>query len=80
MSETVKFEVGETYQVRSLGDWDCIFSLTIFSRTDKFITVYDVPGAGHWRVGVRVVGGVETAKPFGTYSMCPTIRADRKEA
>ena len=70
------FQVGKTYQVRSIGDWECIFSFTVEARTAKFVTVRNNGKA--LRVGVTVRDGVETARPFGTYSMCPTIRADRE--
>lgn len=74
---TGKFEVGKTYQVRSLCDWDCIFSFVVVGRTAKFVTL----DCGHGevkRVGVRIWNGAETARPFGTYSMCATISADRE--
>lgn len=73
------FQVGETYQVRSLGDWDCIFSFEVVSRTAKRLTLnwgFDKPEVR----GVFERDGVEMCRPFGTFSMCPTIRADRKEA
>lgn len=74
----MKFEVGKTYQVRSLGDWDCIFSFEVLARTTKFVTLRHGNASGTLRVGVSVRDGVETAKPFGTYSMCATIRANQE--
>lgn len=76
----MNFEVGKTYRVRSLGDWDCIFSFVVVDRTAKFVRLRHGNASGTLRVGVRIWDGVETAKPFGTYSMCPTIRADREIA
>jgi len=73
----VAFEVGKTYTDRSIGDHNCIFSFTVVRRTAKFITLDEVQGDKNKRVGVQVWEGVETAKPFGTYSMCAVIRADR---
>jgi hypothetical protein len=67
------FQTGETYCTRSMCDWDCIFKFTVVKRTAKFITIDD--GHSTKRVGVTVVDGVEYAKPYGNYSMCPVIRA-----
>jgi len=65
------------YATRSIGDADCIFSITILKRTPKSVWI-----VGHndktvtRRIAVR--DGVETFKPYGSYSMAPTIRADKK--
>lgn len=72
------FEVGKTYQTRSIADRDCIFSFTIQSRTAKTVTV-DVHGKRVKR-GLQIRDGVEQFKPFGTYSMCAIIRADKQNA
>jgi hypothetical protein len=72
-----QFKVGKTYQVRSICDWDCVFSFKVKSRSAKFIEIEDVHGHPK-RVCVKSVGGIEKAKPLGTYSMCPVISADRE--
>ena len=69
------FEVGKTYSVRSLCDWDCKYEFTIRSRTAKTVQV-EVHGDVVKR-GLRVWEGCETFAPFGTYSMSPVVRADR---
>lgn len=76
---TVQFEVGHTYSVRSLGDWDCIFSFEVLARTPKFLTIVDANDNKRTpsRVGVRVYEGVEKCSPLGRYSMSPTLSADR---
>jgi hypothetical protein len=75
----MKFEIGKTYFTRSICDADCIFSFVIHARTEKSVTV-DVHGK-RVRRGLRVDGaGVETFKPFGTYSMSATISADKVAA
>ena len=33
-----KFEIGKTYFCRSICDHDCIFEMTVISRTEKTIT------------------------------------------
>ena len=73
------FEVGETYTTRSLCDYECVFAFTVTSRTAKRITIKDRHGRTR-TVGVKVWGDCETAKPHGTYSMCPVINANRAAA
>lgn len=76
------FQVGKTYSARSACDHDCVFTWEVVSRTAKRITLnYIVGGTVRDTVtrGVRVWDGVETAMPFGSYSMAPAIRADRHD-
>ena len=73
-TNTATFTPGEELSCRSLGDWDCIFRFTVLKRTAKFVTLayYD----DTMRVGVKVDrDGNEYCHPFGTYSMCATLRA-----
>lgn len=78
MDATIKqFEIGQTYSTRSSCDWDTIFSWTVIKRTAKFITVDDGYGEIK-RVGVKVWNGVESAMPYGNYSMSPVIRAGKE--
>ena len=70
-----QFQVGQTYSTRSIGDHDCIFAFTILARTAKSVTV-KVHG-NIVRRGLSVRDDVEQFKPFGTYSMCAVIRANR---
>lgn len=70
------FKIGKTYQVRSLGNWDCIFSFEVYDRTEQFVFVNDGYETSRRKIVVR--DGVETCKPCGTFSMAPTIRADRE--
>lgn len=75
MNTTLKtFEPGATYWTRSIGDSDCIHRITVAKRTAKFLTTTDGK-----RLGVSVYDGVERVKPFGTYSMCAVIGADKVE-
>lgn len=73
-----KFEVGKSYQARSAGDHDCIWTFTVTARTAKFVTLTEESGEVR-RVGSLVSGfdGGEWCKPFGTYSLCPVLRAER---
>lgn len=71
------FQVGKTYWTRSICDYDCIYSFLILARTTKSVTV-QVHGKTVRR-GLSVYNGVEQFKPFGSYSMCAVIGADRAE-
>lgn len=71
------FKVGATYSARSLCDYDCIWTWTVTKRTAKFITLADDRGEVR-RVGVSVWDGAEIARPFGSYSMAPSIHADHE--
>jgi len=74
----MKFEVGKSYETRSIADWECIFSFTILDRTDKTITT--IAHGKRVKRGLKTVDGVEQFKPFGSYSMCPIIRANKERA
>jgi hypothetical protein len=73
---TKQFQVGQTYFDRSICDYNCIFSFTILARTAKSVTV-NVHG-NTVRRGLNVYNGVEQFKPFGSYSMCTIIGADKE--
>lgn len=70
-----KFEVGKTYWTRSVCDHDCIISVEILSRTDKTIKTRALGEMKTLRI--KEWSGVEQVKPWGNYSMCPIISADR---
>lgn len=74
----VAFIVGQSYATRSVCDSECIYSFTIHARTAKSVTV-DVHGK-RVRRGLYIAGGAERFNPFGTYSMAPSIAADRPQA
>lgn len=79
MENIIKFEVGATYETRSACDHDCIYSFTVIARTAKQITIRE-HGREDFRRGIFIYDGQEKCKPYGTYSMCPVISADRKTA
>lgn len=72
---STQFQVGVTYYDRSAVDHDTIFEFTILARTAKTITT-KVHGKTVRR-GLSVYNGIEQFKPFGTYSMCAIVSADR---
>ncbi len=76
----LKFEVGKTYTGRFISDSDCTYGFKILSRTAKRITITDAITHEVKQIGVSLdQSGNEMAYPFGRYSMCPIIRAERFE-
>lgn len=73
---TTTFEIGQTYSTRSLCDYDCIFTFKVIARTAKQVTL-ESNAWGVKKRGIKIYDGVETCSPLGTYSMSPTIRADK---
>jgi hypothetical protein len=73
----MKFEPCKTYWTRSMGDSNCIHRLTVLSRTTK--TIRAIVGNGVKKtLRVTVYDGVEQVKPYGSYSMCAVISADKQ--
>lgn len=75
---TTQFQVGKTYAARSICDYDTILSFTILGRTAKTVTTQ--VGGKTVRRGLSIYDGREQFKPYGTYSMCAIISADREAA
>lgn len=64
------FKTGSAYTTRSICDSDMVISITVAARTAK--TVVTTEGK---RLRVAMHDGIESVKPWGSYSMAPTIRA-----
>lgn len=73
-TKNLRFEVGRTYQTRSICNHDCIFEIVITKRTAKFVTV-DKRGEVT-RCKIHMIDGKEVIFPYGQYSMCPVFHAD----
>lgn len=69
---TKTFEAGKTYQTRSIVDADHWVRVTVVKRTAKTITT----DRGK-TLRIFTMDGVERVKPWGSYSMCPIVGADR---
>ena len=67
-----RFEAGKTYWTRSICDAEMIIRITVEKRTASFITTTEGK-----RLKVSEWDGTETVKPWGSYSMAPTITAER---
>ena len=72
----LKFEVGKTYSHKWIGDSDLISEYEIIKRTAKTITI-DVNGTVK-NLRCKEFEGAEAVKPFGSYSMAPTLRAAKE--
>ncbi len=77
--EIKRFEVGKTYQTRSICNNDCIISITVTARTDKTITVIEHGEKKRLRINEKSTEyhKAETVYPWGHYSMAPQIHADQ---
>ena len=70
-----KFEVGKKYSARSICDHNCIFWMTVLSRTEKTIKAHvNAFGLKTLRINISDSND-ESVKPLGRYSMSPTIFA-----
>lgn len=67
-----KFEAGQTYATRSIGDSNCWIRVTVASRTPSTIK------ADGKTYRVKEYDGAEFIRPWGNYSMAPILRATDK--
>jgi hypothetical protein len=79
-----KFEIGNTYSMRSICDHECVWTYTVVARTEQTITLMDErvkASNGTETIKCRVNKKVsewnnaETVYPLGRYSMCPSLTA-----
>jgi hypothetical protein len=80
-NETIIFEAGKVYHVRSIGDRNAIWNYRVVRRTEKTLYLEEVDAATNKVLGslvcrIKMYEGVETVKPAGVYSMAPTLKAD----
>jgi hypothetical protein len=73
---TIKFQIGKTYNCRSICDHDCIWSFSVTARSEKTVVIH-CQGKIDTRRKVRVRDGIEEIDPVGRYSMAPVLRADK---
>ena len=71
-----KFEIGKTYETRSVGDYNCIFSITVLKRTAKTITIKNWDNREATK-RVKIDDGVEYFHD-GSYSMAPIFKASKE--
>ena len=74
-----KFEIGQTYSMRSACMHDCTWEYTVTKRTAQTITITDGKETKTCRISKASTQyrGAETIYPLGQYSMAPSLSADR---
>ena len=70
MNNATTFTPGKAYFTRSICDYDCIIEILVAKRTAKTVTTSDGK-----TLRIRMLGNVEAVRPWGNYSMSPTIDA-----
>lgn len=70
-----KFEINKTYSCRSVCDNDCVWQFKVISRTDKTVKIVDTQNKKEMNRKIINNSNGEYVKPFGSYSMCPILRA-----
>lgn len=72
-----KFEVGRSYSMKSICDYDCIWTYTVTSRTAQTITITDGKKVQKCRIDKKIseYRNIETVYPLVKYSMCPSLTA-----
>lgn len=69
------FETGKAYVHGWIGDSELFTTWTVLTRTAKTVTITD--GYETRKCRIFEYDGTECVRPFGTYSMCPTLRAEK---
>lgn len=77
MSKT--FEAGKTYATRSIVDSDYMVTIEVLARTAKTLRVRTSGKEKTLRIAPDYSGN-ESVKPWGSYSMCPVISAEKVAA
>ena len=74
-----RFEVGKTYTHGWIGDADLFTSWKVVKRTASTITITDGKDVKTCRINKKYTEyrNAETVFPFGQYSMCPVLSADK---
>lgn len=75
-----KFEIGNTYSMRSPCDHNCIWTYTVTARTAQTVTLSDGKETKKCRISKAYSewNHTETVFPLGSYSMCPVLTADKE--
>lgn len=74
-----KFEVGQTYSMRSVCMQDCVWTYTVTARTAQTITISDGKKSKRCRISKSSseYRNAESVFPLGQYSMAPILTADK---
>lgn len=80
------FQIGSTYYMRSICDYDCIWRYKVIKRTKATITIQEVDCDNHPYEGSEKVcriwrgfaANYEAVRPLGSYSMAPVLSANKE--
>jgi hypothetical protein len=70
-----KFETGKKYSFTFIGNSELHVCYEVLKRTAKTITITD--GRETKSCKVSVWDDIEQVRPYGSYSMCPILGADK---
>jgi len=70
------FKAKHTYKGRSIGDADCLIYVEVLSRTAKTMKALVNGNLKTMRISIGY-DGHEMVKPWGSYSMAPSITAGK---
>ena len=76
ITETIQFQLGKSYECRSISNHEVVYRFTVTARSARFVTFTDRWGDVR-RVGVSVSNGSEWACPHGKHANCAVVRASR---
>ena len=72
-----KFEINESYEMKSVCDQNCKWQYKVVGLTAKTVKLQDEDGIIK-SFRIKEYGNSEFVRPLGTYSMCPSLRAENK--
>lgn len=73
-----RFEVGKSYECRSICDHNCVWKYEVIGRTASMVTLKsDMGEIKKCRIikGLSEINNTESIYPLGKYSMCPVLHA-----
>lgn len=72
-----QFEIGQTYDMRSICDHDCVWSYIVTNRTAQTVTLTDGKKTLKCRISKKFseYRNAETVFPLGQYSLAPMLTA-----
>lgn len=71
------FETNKNYLMGWIGDSELKTEYTVIKRTEKTVTVKEISNNKVKNCRIKVYDNCEYIKPFGTYSMSPSLYANK---
>jgi hypothetical protein len=73
----MKFEVGKTYECRSVCDRNCVWKYRVTKVSASMVTIESRSEGAKRKKIYTDNEGVQICYPQGQYSMCPILSADK---